>query len=253
VKGRKNFFFENKQQTFANGERLTFLRVAETGFALSGWRWFSMSGQRHPKEQTAMTEFEGRTADHPIEPLFIERWSPRAFTGEAMDQATLLTIFEAARWAPSSYNSQPWRFVYAHRDTPAWETLFGLLVEGNQAWCARAAVLMVALSKTMMSPRGEEVPSHSHSFDAGAAWQNIALQTTLLGWHAHGMVGLDMKRAITELGVPHGYHVECAIALGRRGDASTLPERVQTMEKPNGRNPVESFIFEGIFEGIFKA
>ncbi len=194
-----------------------------------------------------MTEFEGRTADHPIEPLFVRRWSPRAFTGEAMDQATLLTIFEAARWAPSSYNSQPWRFVYAHRETPAWATLFGLLVEANQAWCARAAVLMVALSKTMMSPRGEEVPSHSHSFDAGAAWQNIALQATLLGWHAHGMVGLDMKRAITELGVPHGYHVECAIALGRRGDAAILPERVQAMEKPNGRNPVESFIFEGTF------
>ena len=165
-----------------------------------------------------MPEFEGRVADHPIEDIFIKRWSPRSFTGEAMKQATLLTIFEAARWAPSSYNSQPWRFVYAHRDTPAWQPLFDLLVPGNQAWASNAAVLMVAFSKTMMNARGEEKPSHSHSLDAGAAWQSIALQATMLGWHAHGMVGLDMKRAIPVLGVPHGYHVECAIALGRRGD-----------------------------------
>jgi nitroreductase len=194
-----------------------------------------------------MTEFEGRTAAHPIEPLFIERWSPRAFTGEAMDQATLLSILEAARWAPSSYNSQPWRYVYAHRDTPAWDRLFGLLIEANQAWSKGAAVLMVAFSKTTMSPRGQPVPSYSHSFDAGAAWQNIALQATALGWHAHGMVGMDMPRAVTELGVPEGFHVEAAIAIGRRGDPSVLPERYQAMEKPNDRNPVESFAFEGMF------
>jgi nitroreductase len=194
-----------------------------------------------------MTEFEGRVSDHPIEPIFLHRWSPRAFTGEAMDQATLLSIVEAARWAPSSYNSQPWRYVYAHRDTPAWDKLFGLLVAGNQAWCAKAAVLMVALSKTTMSPRGTEMPSHSHSFDAGAAWQSIALQATALGWHAHGMVGLDLPRAAAELGVPDGYRVECAIALGRRGDPADLPESYRAMEKPNARNPVESFAFEGSF------
>jgi len=194
-----------------------------------------------------MTEFENRVSDHPIEPVFLHRWSPRAFTGEAMDQATLLSILEAARWAPSSYNSQPWRFVYAHRDTPAWDRLFGLLIEANQAWCRGAAVLMVALSKTTMSPRGTEMPSYSHSFDAGAAWGSLALQATALGWHAHGMVGMDMPRAVTELGVPDGYRVECAIALGRRGDPASLPERYQGMEKPSGRNPVESFAFEGRF------
>ena len=188
-----------------------------------------------------MPEYEGRVADHPIADIFLERWSPRAFTGEAMDQATLLTIFEAARWAPSSYNSQPWRFIYAHRDTPAWAPLFDLLVPGNQGWVVGAAVLMVALSKTMMNARGEEIPSHSHSLDTGAAWQSMALQATMLGWHAHGMVGLDMKRAIPALGVPHGYHVECAIALGRRNT-------VGATETPNARNPVESFVFEGQFK-----
>ena len=194
-----------------------------------------------------MTSFEGRTSDHPVAQIFLERWSPRAFTGEAIPPAEFMTILEAARWAPSSYNSQPWRFLYAHRDTPHWAGLLGLLGASNQSWASRAAVLMVALSKTTMAPAGTDVPSHSHSFDAGAAWQSIALQATMLGWHAHGMVGLDMPRAASELGIPDGYRVECAIAIGRRGDKSLLPEPVQAREAPNGRNTVESFAFEGAF------
>ena len=197
-----------------------------------------------------MTSFEGRTADHPILPLFLERWSPRAFTGQPMDEATLMTIFEAARWAPSSYNSQPWRFVYAHRDTPGWEKLFGLLMGGNPGWAKNAAVLIVMASKLTMAPRGEEMESYSHSYDAGAAWQNLALQATALGWHAHGMVGFDMKRAATELNIPDGYRVEAAIAIGKRGDRAILPETFQAMEQPNGRNPIGSFAFEGVFPAV---
>jgi nitroreductase len=196
-----------------------------------------------------MISFETRTADHDVEPLFLQRWSPRAFTGEAMPEADLLRIFEAARWAPSSYNSQPWRFLYARRDTPEWEQFLGLLVESNRAWAQRAAVLMVALSKSTMRPIGadRDVPSHSHSFDAGAAWANLALQATALGWHAHAMVGFDMAKAFAELHVPAGYRVEAAIALGRRGDKAVLPEPLQQREAPNGRDPVESFAFEGRF------
>lgn len=194
-----------------------------------------------------MTSFAGRTADHPIDKIFLERWSPRAFTGEAMDEATLLTIFEAARWAPSSYNSQPWRFPYARRDTPHFDKFLNLLVPGNQAWAKNAAVLIIAISKNTMVARGTEMPSHSHSFDTGAAWQNLALQTTALGWHAHGMVGLDMPRAAAELGVPDGYRVEAAIAIGKQGDKALLPENYQAIEAPNGRNPVSSFAFEGDF------
>ena len=194
-----------------------------------------------------MTSFEGRTADHPIEKLLLERWSPRAFTGAPIDQETLLTIFEAARWAPSSYNSQPWRYVYALRDTPAWANFLALLVEGNQGWAKNAAVLIVAASKSTMSPRGQEMHSHSHSFDAGAGWQNMALQATALGWHAHAMVGFDMVRAAAELHIPEGYRVESAIAIGKRGDKAMLPEHFQGMETPNARNPVASFAFEGVF------
>ena len=158
-----------------------------------------------------------------------------------------MSLFEAARWAPSSYNSQPWRFVYAHRDTPAWDRLFGLLAPANQGWAKDGAVLMVLVSKETMVPRGEEVPSHSHSLDAGSAWQNLSLQATRLGWHTHGMVGLDMKRAAAELGVPAGYRVEMAIVIGKQGDRATLSEPYAGMEQPNGRNRVESFAFEGAF------
>jgi nitroreductase len=199
--------------------------------------------------ESPMTHFESRTSDHDIEPIFLQRWSPRAFTGESMPEEELNRIFEAARWAPSSYNSQPWRFLYARRDTPAWPVFLGLLVEGNRSWAQHAAVLMVAVSKKTMRPMGreEDVPSHSHSFDAGAAWANLALQATSMGWHAHGMVGLDMKRAAEELHVPDDYRVEAAIAIGRKGDKATLPEALQAREAPNGREKVGNFAFEGGF------
>jgi nitroreductase len=196
-----------------------------------------------------MTQFETRTSDHEIEPIFLRRWSPRAFTGEAISEADLLRLFEAARWAPSSSNSQPWRFLYARRDTPAWPIFFGLLRAGNQLWAERAAALIVVVSKTTMQRAGggDAVVSHSHSFDTGAAWANLALQAIAMGWHAHGMGGFDMPRAAVELHVPEGYRVEAAIAIGRQGDKSMLPEAVQAREAPSGREPVGSFAFEGGF------
>ena len=151
-----------------------------------------------------MTTVATRTSDHEIDPIFLERWSPRAFTGEAIPEPELMRIFEAARWAPSSYNSQPWRFVYARRDTPHWENMLSLLNDMNRSWCKDAAVVMVVASNETMQPPGQDkpVPSYSHSFDAGAAWGYLALQATKLGWHAHGMVGFDKERAFAELGFP---------------------------------------------------
>jgi nitroreductase len=196
-----------------------------------------------------MTQFETRTSDFEIEPIFLQRWSPRAFTGESMPEEDMRRIFEAARWAPSSANLQPWRFLYARRDTPSWPVFLGLLVEGNRAWAQHAAVLVVAVSKTTMRRSGSDadVPSHSHSFDTGAAWGSMALQATSMGWHAHGMVGFDMKRAAAELRVPDDYRVEAAIAIGRKGDKATLPEALQAREAPNGREKVGNFAFEGGF------
>ncbi|GAC1484044.1 MAG: nitroreductase family protein [Acetobacteraceae bacterium] len=196
-----------------------------------------------------MTTVGNRTADHEIDPLFLERWSPRAFTGEPIAEAELMRIFEAARWAPSSYNSQPWRFVYARRDTPHWEPMLGLLNEFNRSWAKDAAAVVILASSSTMLPPGKDtpVPSYSHSFDAGSAWANMALQATKLGWYTHGMVGFDTGRAFAELGFAEGYRVEAAIAIGRKGDPAILPEGLRAREMPSGRNPMSASVFEGRF------
>ena len=194
-----------------------------------------------------MTTIGTRTSDHDIDPLFLERWSPRAFTGEPIPEPVLMQIFEASRWAASAYNSQPWRFVYARRDTPAWAGMLSLFVEGNQVWCKQASVLIVVGSDSMMLPPGKttKVPSHSHSFDTGAASANLALQATRLGWYAHAMIGFDRERAFAELGFSEGHRVEAAFAIGKLGDKSTLPAPLQAREVPNGRKPLAETVFEG--------
>jgi nitroreductase len=197
-----------------------------------------------------MSEANPRTADHPIDRLYLERWSPRAFTGEEIPDAALHTLFEAARWAPSSYNSQPWRFLYAKRGTPHWDKFLGLLNEFNQSWAKNAAALIVLVSKIPMEAppgSGKFIASHSHSFDTGAAWAYLALEAQRLGWAAHAMVGFDIPRAAQELNVSADYRVEAAIAVGRRGDKSSLPDALAAREIPNTRNPQKDFVFEGGF------
>lgn len=189
-----------------------------------------------------------RTADHPIDPLFLERWSPRAFDGSVMPQEDLLTMFEAARWAPSAFNSQPWRILYAHRGDANWARFLDLLIPWNQSWAHSASVLLFVLSDTLMEMKpGRESVSHTHSYDAGAAWACLALQATRMGYLAHGMSGVDFDRVRTELGVPDRYRVEAAAVIGKLGDPATLPEKLQAREYPSGRKPVGEFAFAGSF------
>ena len=193
-----------------------------------------------------------RQPEYPIDKVFIDRWSPRAFTGEEIPVETLMSMFEAARWAPSSYNSQPWRFVYARRNTPHWDTLFGLLGDFNKSWAKDASALVILVSKSTMLPPGQAVsiPSHSHSMDAGAAWANLSLQATLMGWHTHGMVGFDMERTRAVLNLPAEYRVEQAFVIGKAGDKSTLSEALQGREMPSPRKPIAETVFEGVFKDI---
>ena len=192
-----------------------------------------------------------RTADHPIDPMFLQRWSPRAFTGEAIGEADLMTMLEAARWAASAYNSQPWRFIYARRDTPHWEKFLDLLVPFNRSWAMHASALVILVSNSMMRPPGadKDVPSASHSLDAGAASGYFALQASNMGWFVHGMVGFDKERAFAELDVPMGYRVEAAYAVGRLGDPASLPEVLRAREMPSPRLPLTQLAFEGAFKG----
>lgn len=189
-------------------------------------------------------EANGRVADYEIDPLFLHRWSPRAFTSEEISSEQLLGLFEAARWAPSAFNAQPWRFVYARRGTPRWDAFLDLLLPGNQSWAKDAAALIFIFSNGL-APSGS--PSRTHAFDTGAAWASFALQATKSGWHVHGMAGFDAERAPGVLGAPNGAHVQCAVAIGKRGDKSLLPERLQERETPSQRHAVTAFAFEGGF------
>ncbi len=188
---------------------------------------------------------EHRLPDHPIEPIFVNRWSPRAMSGEAISDAERMSLFEAARWAPSTYNEQEWRFLYARRDTPHWPTFFGLLAPPNQAWCGRAAVLMVVLSHKVFVRNGN--PNPVHTFDAGAALENLALQGSTMGLVVHGMAGFDRDKARAALGVPDDYDVEAMVAVGRPGDPDELAPDMREREVPSGRKKVEEFVREGPF------
>ena len=186
-----------------------------------------------------------READHPVEPLFLKRWSPRAMSGEGLPEAELMRLFEAARWAPSTYNEQEWRFLYARRETPHWETFLGLLFEANQTWCGKAAALGVVLSKKTFTRNGK--PNPVHTFDAGLAYQNLALQGAAMGLVVHGMAGFDFDKARSELKVPEDFAVEAMFAVGRHGDPAELSEELREREEPSGRKPVGEIVCEGPF------
>lgn len=186
-----------------------------------------------------------RTAQCPVDDLFIDRWSPRAMSGESISPEELFSLFEAARWAPSSGNSQPWRMVYAHRDSASWPRFFDVLAEGNRLWCANAAVLVVVVSQTMRE--GTDKPLLTHSYDTGAAWASLALQGWMRGLAVRGMGGFDYAKAKASLGIPDGYRVEAMIAIGHRGAPEDLPESLRARETPTSRLPVSALVFEGEF------
>ncbi|GIW88429.1 MAG: nitroreductase [Isosphaeraceae bacterium] len=187
-----------------------------------------------------------RQADHPIQPLFLQRWSSRAMNGQPVSASDLARLFEAARWAPSTYNEQEWRFLYAHRDGPHWPTFFDLLMEANQVWCRQAGVLVVVLSHKVFSRNGK--PNPVHTFDAGLATQNLLLQATTMGLVSHPMAGFDRARARLALKIPDAYEVEAMIAIGHPGDPSSLPPELAALEVPSGRKPIADFAREGLFQ-----
>jgi len=187
-----------------------------------------------------------RKAKHKINDLFIKRWSPRAMSGKPIKQEELMQIFEAARWAPSSYNGQPWHFLYAKRDTKEWNIFFKLLVEFNQQWVKNAAILCVVLSKKIFDHNGK--PNSTHSFDTGAAWENLALQGSIINIVVHGMAGFDYDKAKTVLKIPDDYDVEAMIAIGKPGKKEDLPEAMREKEFPSERKKVEQFVTEGAWK-----
>ena len=186
-----------------------------------------------------------RQAAYPIQPQFLDRWSSRAMSGEALTEAELMPLLEAARWAPSSGNFQPWRFLYARRDTDFWPTFLELLNPRNQTWAQHAGALVLLISRTHLD--GDGKPSRTHSYDTGAAWMSLALQGISAGLVVHGIEGFDYERTRRVLRVPAEYAVEAMAVIGKPGDKSKLDESLQKRDVPNSRRPLAQSACEGPF------
>ncbi len=186
-----------------------------------------------------------RKAEYSIHPLILNRWSPRSMTGEKIEEAELFSLFEAARFAPSSYNNQPWRFLYAKRETPSWSLFFDLLIDFNKGWVKDAAALVLILSNTLFERNGK--PCHTHSFDTGAAWMSMALEGSSRGYVIHGMEGFDYERARAVLEIPEKCTIEAMVAIGKRAPTHHLPPDLQSMEIPSSRKRIKEWVKEGKF------
>lgn len=188
-----------------------------------------------------------RIADHPVDPQFLGRWSPRAFDASAMTGADVLTLLEAARWAPSASNNQPWRFVWSLRGEAAFDAIATSLVPSNHAWAHKAAALVVVVSKTTVTQNDVAVPNAYHAFDTGAAWAQLALQAHLNGFFAHGMAGFDHAALTFAIAMPADHVLHAVVAIGRHGDPASLPEALRAREMPNQRLPQSEITHHGSF------
>jgi len=187
-----------------------------------------------------------RKTETDVDDRFISRWSPRAFTGEALSETQVRSLIEAAKWAPSAYNGQPWRIIYARKDTPAWDKFFDLLVPFNQTWAKEAGVLFLFVSRERFEHNDK--PNTTHAYDTGAAWMSLALQAASMDLAAHGMGGFDRERACEELGIPEGYAVQAMAAVGVPAGGERLAEELRTQERPSGRKSQSEIAFEGRFQ-----
>ncbi|MFH1783479.1 MAG: nitroreductase family protein [bacterium] len=181
-----------------------------------------------------------------VDEMFLKRWSPRAMSNEEVSDEELMSLFEAAKWAPSSNNNQPWRFVYAKRNSQYWDTFVGFLNEGNRIWAKRAAVLIVTVSNTLFD--FDHKFSRTHSFDCGASWMSLAFQGAIMGLVVHAMQGFNYEDATQKLHVPFGFQVEAMIAVGKPGKKDDLPKALQKREYPSERKTLKEIAFEGKFK-----
>jgi nitroreductase len=184
-------------------------------------------------------------AQYPIHDLLRRRWSPRAFSEKPIEREKLLSLFEAARWSPSSSNEQPWNFIVATKDDrSAHERLFNCLSEGNKVWAGRAPVLMLSVAKLFFAEDGS--PNRHAFHDVGQATAYLTVQATALGLAVHQMAGFDVEKARKDLAIPDGYEPDAMAVVGYLGDPGGLPERLRQRElAPRHRKPIEEFVFHG--------
>ena len=183
-----------------------------------------------------------RVAESDVARLFVDRWSPRSFSDAKLTDDEIATMFEGARWAPSSFNRQPWLFVY-ETDGPDRETFDSILFDRNQLWASKAPLLGFIFAETV-DETGREV--RTAPFDTGAAWMGLALSAATLGIYTHGMAGIDRDAAHAKLNVPTDrWQVMCGFAAGRIGPRDALIDEMREMEQPSDRKLVAEFTRRG--------
>jgi nitroreductase len=170
------------------------------------------------------------------------RWSPVAFSARLPEPETIALLFEAARWAPSSFNAQPWKFIYGYKGDEVHQMLFGLINEVNKVWAKTAPVLILSMAE--MIPPGRSSVNKYALHDTGMAVGNLLAQATDLGIYVHQMGGYDHQSARTVLNLPETYEPVAMMAVGYKGDPNILPENVAIREdQKRERNPMDAFVF----------
>lgn len=176
-------------------------------------------------------------------PEILNRWSPRSFTDQDVRAEDLEKLFGAARWAASSYNEQPWRFLVGRRGSETYDKIFSSLVELNQAWAKMAPVLILGTAKTTFSHNN--TPNAVALYDLGAAAATFCYEATALGLHTHQMGGFDRDVVRKAFGIPEDYLIGAVIALGYQGDPGvlTVPYMIQQETTPRQRKALDEFVF----------
>ena len=190
---------------------------------------------------------EPAQTDHPVHDLIATRWSPYGFEDRAVSREDLLSLLEAARWAPSSYNEQPWAFIVATReDSQEFQRAVGCLVEGNQAWAQRAPVLLLCLISRNFTRNGK--PNAAAEHDLGLAAASLTLEATARGLSVHQMIGIVADKIRSEYQVPEGYDPLTAIAIGYAAKLDDVPAELRDRDRERrGRKPLSEFVFGGKF------
>ena len=183
--------------------------------------------------------------EFPVHDLIKNRWSPRAFSDKPIPKEVLQSLFEAARWAPSSNNEQPWAFIVATKDDQEnFEKSLGALVEFNAGWARKAPVLVIAVAELAFAKNN--APNRNAQYDVGAASLQLSIEATARGLFVHQMAGFDPETAKEAYNIPQGWEPIATMAIGFPGDASSLPEPYQTRERaPRTRKPIREFVMSG--------
>lgn len=190
-----------------------------------------------------------RSPQAPVNDQFLCRWSPRAFTEDPVTDPQLASLFEAARWAPSCYNEQPWMYVYATAaDVEDFERMASLLVDGNRVWAEKAPVLGIVFARRRFARNDK--PNRWAAFDAGAASMSLALQALEMGLATHFMGGIHEDRCYEKLGVPKDdFEAMAGFAIGTKGDPDSLPQDLREREAPSDRKPLAEVAWRGHYGG----